>query len=421
MINPKISVALIGNMNNNFFTLSRYLRDLGFDSFLYILPFDPEHFLPQSDTFNSDFDRYVKRINWGNPYELGAVTKDEIRQEFGSFDFIIGCGTAPAYLSKGGLKLDLFIPYGSDLYHYPFFNLLQPKNLISYMLSVFNKPKELNQLPSKPANIKGYVPFVIRQRWGIKDSKTIAFPTSGSDIYAEALKSLRYKNTHLNMGIPLIYINEFGVDTVSRQYSHSISYLNFRKIRESHDFVIFHNCRHNWKYEKDINSFKGNDRLLRGFAEFIKTFTGKAAIVTFEYGTDVAESKLLASELGIEDNIFWFPTMPRKELMIGMSLSDLVVGNLSDFSWLTYGVVYEAMALAKPIMHHRNDKLYSSAVLYPMINAFDDETVQKALTYYSKNRNDLAEIGLKANQFFNENNVNVPLHKIVELINIKVK
>ncbi len=413
----KKKIALIGNMNNNFFTLCRYLRDWNFEAVLFILPYDPKHFLPEADTFKNDHTQFVKTLSWGNPYELRHVTSERIQREFADYDFLIGCGTAPAYLSKAGMNLDLFIPYGSDLYHYPFFNLFSPKKLIAYFFSLFNKPKIVQQLPSKPTNIKGYLPFVINQRRGIRKSRATMFPTSGEDIYAKALRRLNFVNTHFIMGIPLIYISELGAETIPQQYALSKWYPEFNKIRSRYDFLLFHNCRHNWKNEKDPASFKGNNRLFEGFAEFLKRYSGTAAIITFEYGSDVDESKKLAAQLGIEKDVYWFSVLPRKELMVGMSLSDLVVGNLSDLSWSIYGVVSESMALGKPIMHHRNDELYPSESLYPMINAYNKDMVVAALTEYATNRESLNKIGLGANQWFNENCINIPLEKIAALIN----
>jgi hypothetical protein len=415
----KKRVALIGNMNNNFFTLCRYLRDLHFDAILYILPYDPKHFLPGADTFKSDYAPYVKTLPWGNPYELRHVTKSEVRKEFRDYDFLIGCGTAPAYLAKAGMKLDLFIPYGSDLYHYPFFNLFTPKKFINYFLSIFKKSGEVQQLPSKPTNIKGYVPFVMNQRKGIRNAITAFFPSSGEDIYAQSLRNLKFRNTHIVKGIPLIYVSEFGGDVIQQQYHRSDWYPKFNNIRARYDFLIFHNCRHNWKNEKDPSSFKGNNRLLEGFAHFLKTYSGKAAIITFEYGSDVDESKKLAEELSIGPHVYWFPVLPRKELMVGMSLSDLVVGNLSDLSWSIYGVVSEALALGKPIMHHRQDELYPAETLYPMINAFSAQMVAHALAKYAANKEQLREIGKKANEWFTDKCIQEPLAQIADLINAK--
>lgn len=412
-------VALLGNMNNNLFNLTRYLRDWGFEATLFILPYDPVHFLPEADSFDTDFKSFVKTLHWGNPYELGKTSSAEIRLELSRYDFIIGCGTSPAYLSLAGINLDLFTPYGSDLYHYPFYNLFNPRKIFSYLISLFKRKKEMRQLPSKPANIRGYIPFIRHQRRGIKGSSGCAVLTSGEDVYGIALKKLDYRNRHFHFTVPMVYAPQYNKESIVSAYAKSDWYAAFEKIRANYDFLIFHNCRHCWKYEEDPASFKGNDRLLKGFAQFIKSYPGRSAIITFEYGTDFQESRNLCKELEIIDDVYWFPLMPRKELMIGMSLCDLVAGNLSDMSWATYGVVYESMALSKPIMHHREDALYASDTLYPMINAYSTETVSNCLLYYSSRRGELAEIGSQANQWFLESCVDAPIREIAALINAK--
>lgn len=412
-------VALIGNMNNNLFNLTRYLRDAGFDATLYVMPYDPTHFLPEADTFDDDFKAYTRFLKWGNPYELGSTSREDIRAEFGNYDFIIGCGTSPAYLSKAGMTLDLFTPYGSDLYHYPFFNAFHPGKLFSYLKGLFQKERniEIQKRPSRPGNIKGYIPFVTHQRRGIRTAANCAVLTSGNDVYGQALRKLRYHNKHFLFSVPMIYTPQYNSDAIVHSYSKSSWYEAFKVIRDNYDFIIFHNCRHCWKYEKDPASFKGNDRLFTGFAQFRHRNAGTAAIVTFEYGTDVPESKKLTRELGIESDVHWFPLMARRELLIGMSLCDLVVGNLSDASWATYGVVYESMALGKPILHHRKDELYEKKTLYAMINAYNSDMVTESLVYYSMNREDLLAIGRKAHEWFMDACINEPVDQIVKLIN----
>lgn len=412
-------IALLGNMNNNLFNMCRYLRDRGYDATLFIFPYDSAHFMPEADSFDDSYTAYVKRLNWGNPYELNAVSKQEIVDEFKDFDFIIGCGTAPAFLSKAHIKLDLFAPYGSDLYHYPFFNLFSPKRLVDYFLNFFKNSEKAQALPSRPANWQGYIPFVLNQRKGIRQSRNCAVLSSGQDAYSKSLKRLAFRNNYFRFTIPMIYTGQYNETGIAKYQATSKWYDQFRKIRESHDFLIFANCRHCWKNEKDPVSFKGNDRLFEGFRKFVTNYSGKAAIITFEYGTDYPESKKLCNYLEISKHVFWFPLLERKELMIGMNMSDLVVGNLSDASWATYGIVYESMTLRKAIMHHRNDSLYPKDVLYPMVNAFSSEMVASNLQYYSRHPEQLQAIGEGAHKWFIKNCIDYPINEIIRMIEFK--
>jgi hypothetical protein len=118
-----IKVALIDNMNNNFFAFARYLRDLGIEVYLYEIPNSTmEHFKPQADTFED-----VSNIEWIKkfPTEINNKNwfffqKGKIYNEFKDYDLIISCGFSSAYLKRAGLNSDIIIPYGSDLYDVPF-------------------------------------------------------------------------------------------------------------------------------------------------------------------------------------------------------------------------------------------------------------------------------------------------------------
>ena len=52
-------IGLIGNMNNNFFALTRYLRDAGYQAELIIVGEENAHFPPQSDSYEENFTDYV--------------------------------------------------------------------------------------------------------------------------------------------------------------------------------------------------------------------------------------------------------------------------------------------------------------------------------------------------------------------------
>ena len=45
-----MKIGIIGNMNNSYFSLARYLRDEGYDCELLIFTDEPEHFDPSCDT-----------------------------------------------------------------------------------------------------------------------------------------------------------------------------------------------------------------------------------------------------------------------------------------------------------------------------------------------------------------------------------
>ncbi|MBT1700918.1 glycosyltransferase [Fulvivirgaceae bacterium PWU4] len=387
----KGKVALLGNMNNILFNLTRYLRDEGYDAHLFIFPSEPAHFHPQADTFDAGYTEYVHRLTWGNPFDLMTTPVSTIKKDLDGFTRFIACGTGPAYLAKAGITVDLLAPYGSDLYELPFFKLVRPTKLLHYLI------------------------FTFYQKMGIREARNLTV-ADNADLFTRTLAKLRFKGKRLMSGLPFVYTQQYAPDKIKDNSANSQHYASFKKIRDAHDLVIIHNSRHCWKNEPDPISLKDNDKLFRGLAIVLTRRPGvKIAIVTFEYGHDVEASKALCRELGIEKHVFWFPLMPRKELMLGMSLSDVVAGEFRN-SWFTYGVVFEAMALAKPVMHYREDSLYKEMELYPMIYAKETEDIVAALTAAIDDKTKLENIGKEAKDWYERNITKQSLRDVAEIL-----
>jgi len=140
-------IALIGNMNNNKFSLMRYFRDLGVDAHLLLYANDGtgscSHFRPEDDTFDikkwKPFIRQMqitnapssalsfpanvmlavysvtkKMLGLNDSYAL-PVPKQYIRKCFESYDYILCCGIASAFLHCVGIRVDIFSPYASGI------------------------------------------------------------------------------------------------------------------------------------------------------------------------------------------------------------------------------------------------------------------------------------------------------------------
>ena len=118
-----MNIVLIDNMNNNFFSLARYLRDLNINVDVYTIPNSKmKHFEIVADTFiNKNKLKFIKEF----PVDIKNITwlffqKDKIYNTFKNYDLIVSCGLSSAYLERAGIFSDIIIPYGSDLYLVPF-------------------------------------------------------------------------------------------------------------------------------------------------------------------------------------------------------------------------------------------------------------------------------------------------------------
>lgn len=394
--NGSVRLALICNMNNMLSSVCKYLLDMGYDAHLFQYGTHPAHFDPMADSFGNILEGRVHIIDWTLPTQLQSYPVQKIKDQLSDFDFIIGCGTTPAFLYKANITLDLFLPYGSDIYTYPFFNFS------------FN-----------PLYLFKRLYFQYYQRKGIQNASAYMMETQVEWVEKKA-QSLHIKGKRLNMSIPMVHLPTY-VNITQAERDNLEFYSIYKKIKENHELMIFHHSRHSWKNPSDKFELKGNDILFKGFADFLKGNPNiKACIVTLEYGSEVIESKKLIDELGIANYVFWLPLQARKELMMGLSLSDMVVGELYN-SFNLYGVTTEALQMGKPIMQKRIDNEFTGdySSLHPIIYADDVKSVATGFEAYIHNPQYYQNMGLQGKEWYKEHILNNFLSVIDNLIDSK--
>ncbi len=92
---------------------------------------------------------------------------------------------------------------------------------------------------------------------------------------------------------------------------------------------------------------KGNDRLVRGFAESLGG-GADAVLVLTDWGPDVERSRGLARELGVGERVRWLPPLPKVRLIEAYRAADVV---LDQFLIGTFGAIApEAMACGCPVV-----------------------------------------------------------------------
>ncbi len=380
-------------MNNNFGSLIRYLIDQSYDAHLFL--FDNDFFHPQENTLDNVWEKYTTRLSWGSLDSFKIISEKKIKGDLKGYNFFIGCGSSPAFLLKAGIILDVFIPYGADLYKMPFFRILHPKRMLT-MLS-----------------------FYRCQRLGIKNSKRIFMAPTGG-ILENILNKIEVpKEKVFRGGVPMIYYKELESEPFKKFVKMHPIYHTIQKLKKDGKYIIFHNSRHCWSTFIDDNSFKGNNFLFEGLQMIEnKKLRDKLHIITYEYGVDVEASKKLISRLNIEDNVTWIKKSPRTDVLAALSQSDIFVGQLA-LSYFSYGTIYEALALEKIIIHNRPSHIYrdSYSKLYPMIHADSSITVANALLKILEKGVENINIGKAANSWFKKHLIEEPLDEINRLIN----
>lgn len=388
-----MKVACIGNMNNNMFALTRYLRDAGIDAHLLLFANELEHFHPASDAVDLSFRQYSHQLTWGHRYEFSSTPKNLIQNDLRDYDVLIGCGTSPAYIFKAGRQLDIFVPYGGDLVSYPFLRAVPPRKIV------------------------GHLQFVHAQRQGIRSANYIVMDKANR-IYERRYDQLQPKGERLAIAPPMVYLPLYCPERISLLYDRTHWTHEFMAIRQTFDLIVFHHARHCWMNVRKPDYPKGNDYLIRGFAEFSKQHRSvRAGLVLFEYGKDVDKSRQLISSLGIQDKVRWFPRMGRKDLMVGLSLADWGTGEFA-YNWTSCGTILETLAMAKPLLHFRDEhpRQVESSDQYPLANARSHDEIASHLTNYVTDRSYYETMGAAGRQWLQQHGVADPVSRIVSAL-----
>jgi len=407
-----MKVALIDNMNNNFFCIVRYLRDMGIDAHLFYYDLEYiKHFHPKSDTFGEEYKSYCHHIKWTchtSPYHIRNVLSD--------YDFLIGCGYTPSFMKMIDRYLDIIVPYSADIQEVPFFEYPTLYKIVDSIAD------SLQTIIGKISPLKYKLThYGLRslQASGIRESKNMLLAPTNPE-YEAVLGRLSYQNNMVRHIFPMVYTPLYN-DSLGN-YSHlSQSYNSFLKIREAHDTVVFHHTRHLWQNFPSMHVYKANDKLIKAFAEFVISHPReKSCLIMFEYGNDVEASKNLVKSLGIEKNVYWFSLIPRKEIMMGISMADIGATQFGR-SWLYFGGVLEFLAMGKPFMGNRQDSLYQTTYpeLYPIMQSSSKEDIISNLSSYIKDKQLYVEIGKKGRQWHQKYAVDKPMEAILKLIQEK--
>ena len=383
-----MKIALIDNMNNNMFALARYFRALGVDADLFLIPDSShQHFAPEQDSWEN-----LEGVQWLRKFPLSygwmnylLPVKHLLRKEFSGYDKVIACGPSLGLLHRAGIRVDLFIPYGSDLYNLPF---------IGKQIS--------NSRPFKLA----FVFFLILyrcylQKKGILNAKSI-ISNANWKVAQQAVDRIGCQSTNL----PRIMI-----------YKEELPGMAFEKFGffKKHDFVVFSPTRHLWKTNdeplSDFDRFGGakrNDKLVVAFARAVhEKLFDKPLLVLCEYGADAGHTKELVRELGVESSVHWFQIMSRRELVAGISMATFVADQFREgMSATSAGTTNEALAYGTPAITNTDGAILSVDDPYfecPILEAITADEIYGYFKDYARNPQKYSEIGRRSEKWFDQN------------------
>jgi len=369
-------IALIDNMNNNFFAFGRYLRDLGVEAHLYLIPNSKyEHFNPQADTFED-----VTKMDWihdfPTPIDVYSnlfIPKKRLLNEFKDrYDLIVSCGLSSAFLKKAGINSDVIIPYGSDLYD----------------ISVMDMDHSLRD-------------FFRNLYW---------YKLGYSQ--REAYRSARVLMINLNHSRYKIAVDKLGVNPINRIVPMVYNREDFSKVEidkfsflDRHDFIVFNHARQEWRSDRGTN--KGSDRVIRAFAKYLKITKFKAPIlVLFEYGTDVQYSKELIEDLKIQQYVKWIPKSHRRDIMIGLQRADFGTDQIKENMSGTGGTANEVLASGVALITYTNGAVADRTSPFykaPLIDVLTVDDIFNRFIDYEKNPKKYKDMGREAKDWYDKN------------------
>jgi glycosyltransferase involved in cell wall biosynthesis len=397
-------------MNNNFFAITRHLRDLGYDAHLfYRVAMD--HFQPSTDSWTNDYQFYCHEVNW---LENGICNIDEqfIRQQLAEFDFYIGQGDEAAAAYRAGIDMDVYYPYGSDVYKYaqlPQEFLLRHKLAYHLRSADYSKTRRMLNKGTPAKSMRGV----------IANARYVWVDHTNED-FESKLRSLKCKGKLEHVPMPFVYPNAYAEVEAMQE---SVAWLQLvENARQQYDLLILYHGRQEWKSRYNEFTPKNTHHLIQGFSDFIRHEKGNACLIMLEYGYDLQHSKELIKDLGIEEYVIWLPKMARREIMCLIGKVDVCAGEFGR-SYLTFGTIVEAMLMSKPVIHHRDDRLYSDAYpeLYPLLNAREPDEISKAISFAVSNPDEMREMGLHASEWIRQYFIKQPLQRLTTLIENKVR
>jgi len=422
-----MKIAILGNMNNNGFSLMRHLRDLGEEADLLLFEDDgtgpSSHFSIKTDTWDyKKWQPFIKTLPAVNSYGQ-ALSKDSIyrivlymvyllrllllsknalltkpaktkdiqalKEILGNYDFIIGSGATPAIMKSLNKKLSIFFAYSMGIeYLYEEFFSLYRKSKNPLIRFISNKMFAL-------------------QAEGIRESK-ISLNTEFT-VTKEAFQLIDCKTEACHL--PTVYPYEKPIED---DFSNDLKGI-LKEINELEDgFVIVSHARHQWKKPKEFTSLqwknltKNNDWLINAFNSFLDLRPeSNSLLVLFEYGEDFQASKNLCLLLGIDKNIRWMPLMQRKEILEIIDNSSIGVGEFYNSGLIWGSTGWEVLSKGKPLLQgfKTDEDQYFKEFghnLPPILVANSEKHITDHLIRMFDNRDYLAKIGLESKNWFEE-------------------
>lgn len=396
---PKI--AILGNMNNNHFSLMRYMRDLGLDAYLLLYVNEISHFMPECDSWDiKKWEPYIIQTeltngaNWTSTLKL-PFRRKAIQRVFEPFEVVIANGFGPAYLYLAGRPLDIWVPYGLGG------EFLIKESKMGLFGNFFFKIRKTLQVR------------------GLRNTNHI-ITVDNSDQNLIHYKEFGLESKIVNLLIPMVYV-EKEPQIKQRPEVEKVA----QQIKSSRRSLFCH-VSHFWKsvrpFEGDM-AIKKNDVLIRAFSHYYHQSEKRDfKLFLFDYGPDVKHSRELIDSLDISEAVYWCPVMSRKEILYLISQVDLGCGELGGYIW--GGTGYEFLSHNVPFFQYVIDEQVNAfknmvGAFPPILNHGNDTDIGECLLELEDEPVKINEWAASLKDWFDEHATHGLAKSYADILNIE--
>ena len=378
-------VAFFGNIANSQFRIARALQGHDdIEAHLCVDVNDVPAARPESDDpdLRSGYPDWIHEGRWLGPRNAVVPWASPVVAELREFDLVVASGSGPVYAQHSGRPW-CFLVTGGDLTVRPF-------------------PLRYSSQYSSYRDRVAALVIGAHQRRAIRRADEIwAQPFAP---FRDALARLRVPpsrraRSSIPMGVDIERFRPGNPAGGSSPFGDS-------------DFVVFHPSRlmiSGTTKNRATGQWKGNDRLVEGFAEFVRSGRAERPLLAMpdvSMSPDVQQVKRLVDRLGIAENVRWLSApdvrgFTRAELASMYQAADVVA---DDFGVGWFGlVVLEGLACAKPVLCHVDQAAMTELYpWHPIIDVVAPADIAAALDRLHGDAGSRAELGRQGRAWVEE-------------------
>ena len=313
-----MKIAIYGNNLNQGYWLARNFRKHGCHAVVITPPYlyDQEYHAWWS---NSPLDQsLIRKIDVSDleMRSLDPLRKNpkivEVYDEFKDYDILFLVEDGPAFFSELNGPVKVFRAAGDDLQAIPFYHKLhcRPRIFIDALKRGFTFHR--HGVWALWRNLKGewdvaadtcarHRVYQDRQRAGLRQCAALLTPPD----LEHFIRKLGLDH------IPRHYIS-WPMDVENLEEEDADFTMELEERYRDVDVILFHPSRIFFLMDDGDVFKKGNDKLIRAYAQYLRKTRKNVRLVLIEKGRDqdIAEAKRLEAELGLQEKIDWIPELP---------------------------------------------------------------------------------------------------------------